>query len=101
MFSGDVGFPDVDGHCVSCGFLSVEVLFVELSYLLFLFFMEFGLLFYGLLDGVLYKLQRYIHVFMEFLVHFEEFYETAGESLHLFLSELKYDHVSDDYQHLV
>ena len=63
--------------------------------------MEFGLLFDSLFDGILYKLQRYIHIFMEFLIHFEKFYETAGEGFHLFLSELKNNHVSNYNQHLV
>ena len=63
--------------------------------------MKFGLLFDSLLNGVLYKLHKYIHIFMEFLVHFKEFYETAGEGFHLFLSELKNDHVSDNDQHLI
>ena len=63
--------------------------------------MKFGLLFDSLLNGVLYKLHKYIHIFMEFLVHFEEFYKTASECFHLFLSELKNDHVSYNDQHLI
>ena len=99
--SGDVRSPDVDRHSIALCLLLVEVQLVILLDILMLLLVQFHLLLESLLDSILHHKQTYIHVLVELLILPQQLDEVGCKGLHLLLSELEDDHVTNHDQHLV